>query len=547
MSYMVIKTSNRLLVIASAGLASGWTNFTESVDTRKVYVSSSTGNDSNDGLTENTPKLTIAGGYALIRDTYPDWLLFKRGDTWTNETFDWKKRGRSASEKILISSYGTSNTRPQFNTGTSNFFTVTGGGGAPATMNYVALVGLSAFPHTRLDNATIYGVRWIRDGGDFLIEDCKFDSYTYNIDIEADTLAYGSITNVSIRRNTIVDAYTTGSAHGQGLFCTRINYLLVEENLFDHNGWKAIVGETPDIFKHNIYIDTSNGQGSEAPIIRRNFLTNASSHGLQARSGGFVYENVVVRNSIGILLGGGTVSANTHVNGVQGSVYSNVVLEGKDITGDTQRGQGIELANIGLTGASCYNNIIANKLTTNTQAGLSINASDASAGVGVNNSTFYNNIIYNWGYGLSVPTVTTPNAPTTFVSLSGNSFSNNDLQDPSAGSAYTLASIFPVNVGQITYNGTRANTTLSAFGWFKINNVDKSLAQWNSTIGDTATSTAVSYADPNRSLATYNVLLGGTASTEAFLNQVRNQSRYNWNSALTPQTVLAYLQAGFVN
>src|SRR4051812_9806809 len=41
--------------------ANGWTQVTPSSDSRVVYVSSSSGNDANDGLTEATAKATING------------------------------------------------------------------------------------------------------------------------------------------------------------------------------------------------------------------------------------------------------------------------------------------------------------------------------------------------------------------------------------------------------------------------------------------------------------------------------------------------------
>src|SRR3989338_1091043 len=84
----------------------GWTVFTPSPDTRIIYVSSSEGNDLNDGLSPQTPKQTISAGKALLRDTYPDWLLLKRGDMWYETLDGWKISGRSADEPMLISSYG---------------------------------------------------------------------------------------------------------------------------------------------------------------------------------------------------------------------------------------------------------------------------------------------------------------------------------------------------------------------------------------------------------------------------------------------------------
>src|SRR5262245_41145774 len=94
----------------------GWTVFTASSDTRVIYVSSSAGNDSNDGLSQSTPVKTLFKGVSLLRNGYPDWLRLKKGDSWTNESFSqysaneygaFCKSGRSPTEPMLISSYGT--------------------------------------------------------------------------------------------------------------------------------------------------------------------------------------------------------------------------------------------------------------------------------------------------------------------------------------------------------------------------------------------------------------------------------------------------------
>src|SRR5262249_55910785 len=95
----------------------GWTVFSPSADTRIVYVSSSTGKDTNTGLSPNAPVKTIAKALSRVRHGRPDWLLLKRGDVWTNEVFGYPKlAGRSASEPMLISSYG-SGARPLLKTG----------------------------------------------------------------------------------------------------------------------------------------------------------------------------------------------------------------------------------------------------------------------------------------------------------------------------------------------------------------------------------------------------------------------------------------------
>src|SRR5262245_21659489 len=67
--------------------ANGWTVFSPSSDSRTVYVSSSIGSDSNDGLSQSAPVKSLFKAVSLVRSGYPDWLLLKKGDTWTDETF----------------------------------------------------------------------------------------------------------------------------------------------------------------------------------------------------------------------------------------------------------------------------------------------------------------------------------------------------------------------------------------------------------------------------------------------------------------------------
>jgi cysteine-rich repeat protein len=95
----------------SGSLKNNWTVFHPSADSRIVYVSQSTGNDANDGLSASTPKKTVAAGAALIRNQYdypynatryPDWLLLKRGDSWNESLGGWSASGRSNTGKRIV-------------------------------------------------------------------------------------------------------------------------------------------------------------------------------------------------------------------------------------------------------------------------------------------------------------------------------------------------------------------------------------------------------------------------------------------------------------
>ena len=129
----------------------GWTNITESSDTHKIYVSSSTGNDATAVVGDiNHPYQTLSAAMAQVRDGYPDWVLLKAGDTWVDQSFgNLSVSGRSADEPLLLSSYG-SGARPLIETNSTNAVGIgTNNGVAPHAANNIAVVGLEFYAYTR--------------------------------------------------------------------------------------------------------------------------------------------------------------------------------------------------------------------------------------------------------------------------------------------------------------------------------------------------------------------------------------------------------------
>ena len=81
-------------------------------DSRLIYVSSTAGDDANDGLSPASPKQTLAGAVDLLRNGYPDWLFLRRGDSWTEGFKPFDFSGRSDSEPIVITAYGPGDVSP---------------------------------------------------------------------------------------------------------------------------------------------------------------------------------------------------------------------------------------------------------------------------------------------------------------------------------------------------------------------------------------------------------------------------------------------------
>ncbi len=219
----------------------GWTTLNKSSDTRVIYVSSSQGNDNNNGLSSDTPVRTMARGYELMRNGMPDWLLLKRGDKFRGRWY-WSKSGRSATEPMVISAYG-SGPRPQI--------LPVGDGSTPfrkdrnKNIQHIWMVSLDFYndyadpnsPTYHHGTASFYAIQARLQSNDFLVEDCKLSFYQQSTDFENN---FGKVTNVRFRRNVITDAYSTGS-HGCGLFLAQVEGLVIEGNVFDHNGWNGQV------------------------------------------------------------------------------------------------------------------------------------------------------------------------------------------------------------------------------------------------------------------------------------------------------------------
>ncbi len=380
---------------ANAG-ADGWTVITPSADSRIIYVSSSQGSDTNSGLSASAPVEMIAKGVSLLRDGYPDWLLVKRGDTFTTSappgTFSMvallNKSGRSATEPLVLSAYG-SGPRPILDTPIGGRAITVG-----SLCSHVSVLGIECTSSQRnpqspnyIDNgAETAGYFLTSSGNDgFLIEDCKFSYFKDNVNIQGTN--GGIVHNVSFRRNVVVNAYSSGGGHSQGIYIAGVENLLLEDNLFDHNGWNEYVsGSGPTIFNHNVYMQYD-CSGSIA--VRGNISANASSHGMQIRPGGIVSGNLFVHNPIGLLWGNGSGYAES------GEVRGNVVLEGSNIDINTPRGFGIDIVNSANMASPVLadGNIIAHIASTSSSAhAISLNQ---TVGAIVSNS-----IIYQWLGGI---------------------------------------------------------------------------------------------------------------------------------------------------
>ena len=513
----------------------GWTNVTPSADTRIVYVSSSEGSDSNSGLSPDSPFKTIAKGKGLLRSGSPDWLLLKRGDVWFEKYGLLNVSGRSAQEPILISAYGEGD-RPLLNTRTDNAISTN-----VTAVNNVAIVGIHFNSNTNdpsspdfTNTSAGYGFYGVAPINGILVEDCHFEHYGTNLLFQS---YQGLEQNISVRRNVIVDS--TGG-RSQGMYVNEVEDILIEENLFDHNGWsEENSGEPSSIYNHNVYMSSHNDGDI---VVRGNIFANASSHGLQARAGGVIENNLFLKNPIGMVFGNGSSFT---PGGVEGRVSHNVFLDSRDINGNP-RGYGIEVGNTKPdAGTVVEDNIFAHDGQRNFPAiklSMGNSPSNLSDAVGLNDLTVRDNIVYDWYQGLSTDSEYVPGA-SGFKALNDLTIEDNDFQN--VISTRLLIHGNPYEQLEEEFDDNHYWDDSPSSGWFSLRTVTKSFDEWQDDLEPNANRTQRKYHDPNRTVGTYYRSLGGDATSTAFLAEARRQSRQNWRPAYTADGVNDYIREGF--
>ena len=394
--------------------ANGWPTIPSGIDSRTIYVSSSTGKDSNLGRTMEMSVATIAAGLARLRNGYPDHLLLKAGDVFVNQSFgSLKVSGRSISAPMVFGSYGTGpapvvETNPEIDYGIA-IGSLPGRGG-----NFIVIEGIDFYSYTRDPHNAAYAGPRTSDLGTFFLNPNtwvalvgnKFRYYSTGVIFNSGS---GDVTssNVTLYRNIVLDSWSATS-HSQGLYVSGVGNLVIEQNLFDHNGWnESIPGAEATIFNRNVYLQSNNG----TVTFVNNISANSSSEGIQARSGGTILGNLFLANSAGIYVGENPGTSSAPVSTLTSAIASrNVILGSTSIpssSGPLPRGQGINVFNARGPGIEITGNIIANPIGSPVnQTGILLNSNVT----GINAT---NNVIFGVARPVidsGVENATSPNA-----------------------------------------------------------------------------------------------------------------------------------------
>jgi hypothetical protein len=539
----------------------GWSILTPASDSRLIYVSNS-GNDTTAqtytlasaavGADPYNPSGTILA-YASIdaalaqaRAGYPDYILLKRGDTWTRTAMINMKAGRSATARMVLGYYGSAAARPTILHNGVNFSWASNSAVVgirfyasqrnPASADFVGFANVGG--ESGFDGLIGYGGTVT---GGLLIEDCWFDWFSGNV-LQSPLATFAPLIDVIIRRNIITNNYST-AGHAQGLYSDRASIWL-EENIFDHNGWyKQGDSNFSDpaegkatMFNHNTYFG-----GARETVFRNNLFLRASSIGSKFTSNTgsgtnevkawdlWMDNNLYVEGEIGISLGGnddqnnGPRWRNIHV--------TNNVMMHIGRTQPTLRTLGWGLDVQDWDAGEVTGNIFAHW----GDATLNNNFAIFSSG-DTNDVNYTGNIIYNVSSG--GPLISFRDG----AIQKRIKFTANDIWTSSTTAqllSYTLTS----NAGfgdNYFYSGRNAAQ------WFSVNSAYATLAQYKTAAADTTSVAGQrSYVEPSRTIETYLASKGLATDMNSFAALLCTQSKFNWRSDLRASAINDYIRAGF--
>lgn len=377
-------------------MPSDWTDFTLPAGAIEVYVSSSTGSDGNIG-TEGQPIQTLAEAVSRIVPGRGDHILLKRNDRWDEGISNLNNLGGGAgvNAKLIISSYGTGS-RPRI---TQPFSDTSSSG----SLDHFALVGLDFWAVERdpsqpeFDSeSTVHGLRLFGSFDDLLIEDCVFRFWRNGITLQE--FGGTSLSNFTLRRSMVIDTYQPPTGHAQGMFLFRIDGVLVEECLFDKNGFNVELGREPTVFNHCTYFNQCKNW-----TVRWNIFGERGNIGVKDASDlEFASENFEISENLFIGAGGVCIEVG-HSAGLDpgasfgnrnGQILRNVAQRhGRDFSSTgfgvqafgnwIQDGQNLDIHD----NIYCHQTVGGSALVLNLREGAEYPIDDVE---------FHNNIIYNW-------------------------------------------------------------------------------------------------------------------------------------------------------
>ncbi|HQX83714.1 MAG TPA: GC-type dockerin domain-anchored protein, partial [Vicinamibacterales bacterium] len=299
-----------------------------------------------------------------------------------------------------------------------------------------------------------------------------------------------------------------------------VDGLLVEECIFDHNGWKrGVPGAQATIFNHNMYLHGS----CTGVVTRGNISSRASATGISQRCAGLSEDNLLLQNPVGLYFG---IEDNWPT--VRSAVRNNVALDARDI--DSINGRGFAYWISSLRSAEIYGNVAAAQRTG------SDNVIAFRFTADLRSLAFTRNTVYDWTMGSSGVALSLD-----LPFARGVIASDNVFVQPTGG--FLVEYVAPVGgdygrvLGRNRYYTSNTEPHQFYYG--------TSYTEWANSGNEIFSQFgAPAMPDPQRDIATYMTTLGLTPSLEAFLSLARQQERTTWDDRFTAAAVNAYIRQG---
>lgn len=538
----------------------GWTILTPLSTTKIIYVSASDGDDQSGEVYTSAhteigsdpfmpsgtimPFKTIQAAAENADNGEGAWILLKRGDVFFESLVT--KSGASENEPFLYTSYGSSNEMPLLKTGANS-----GVSYCCRSITNFWVVGISFYAHTRNPEDPDYvngdgstGFRFYSGEThrteNILIEGCVFKFYLSNV-----INGPGLLTNIKLRRNVILNNYgTTDQGHSQGLFASNVNGIILEENIFDHNGWykQSINSDNSKedgqatMFNHNIYFaDNHNVTFSSNSFFRTSSIGTkwTANNGEGSSTGLTLTNNLYYDYEVGVSMGGNESEPPYRFRDI---IVSGNVFDQPNVSMQTNRQLGWMMEmNDWDNGVLSNNLLVHQKLSERTNCyGISI--------IGQNRDlTVRNNILYNLK---NSDYIVLGNLKEGNVDFVNSTIQDNELTFPTENERYYVRTHGPVD-NSLFSNNTYSNAQDYEEG-FRIESDRMNYNEWISSSGESGSDTTPpSYPDPSRSLDTYVTEILGLSSVDEFYDELRNQTMLNWRLEYTAGYINAWIKEGF--
>ena len=528
-------------------------------DSKVIYVSAS-GNDSNNGLTVSTPVKTVSKAMQMVRKNSPDWIVLKRGETFSGGLGKIRSRkgenywgGKSVDRPFVISSYGKSLKRPIIKVSNDN-----NGIGIWGPFRNVTISGLEFYSKPGTGGT---GIRTLYEGTNYVIHNNYISGFGVGINVQAKVEENKKFSKVFIKDNIITDSASSGKGHSQGVFAKGVEKLNIVGNVIDHCGWYLDRdGELPNSriatkFNHCLYLQN----GGYPAMVKNNIITRASSHGLQARSGGIVVNNLFARNPIQFFIS--SKGLNGDANQSRMIAKNNMVLEATDINYQMPRGTGIQHNNAYF--ALYEDNVVAHVLSASKSNKRAIQivckTDDVHTSIsGQCRARFRNNLVYNWGNDFGGYLVSAKD----FKNSLGieHQVINNHFAIADSRAKFINVQRETLKNKYLFHGNTYSSPQIETKNLFTLPGKAKvSFPQWKSKVEKTAKGVnTVEFVDPCRTMATYydDKVLGNTNNDnckimhdkklfEQFMDLAKQKNSLVEGSGVTVNSVIDYIREGF--